>query len=319
MKYEPGMFNFVLLIIVLLFSLQAFAIDNTVEKRGMVLVPAGEFIMGSIKVDETKKSEGFGNVKSWYVDEHPQHKVTLAAYYIDQYEVTNKQYKEYVRKAEYSPPTHWVESGYILGMKMNMVTELDVEKLRKLVAKVFKLDIDAREMNKKQLLGAIKQRLAYMDTLPVTYVNWYDANAFCKFTGGRLPTEQEWEKAARGSAGNEFPWGNTWKAGMSNSGEEEWEDGVAPVGSYKSDISAFKVIDLAGNVSEWVDDWYQSYPGSDYKSGDFGKLYKVIRGAAWGREGHYAISLFQRGAYRFNLEPQSTHAGLGFRCAKGAS
>ena len=313
------MFKLFILIIVLLLSMQAVAKDNADEKKGMVLVPAGEFIMGSNKVDEKKKSTGFGNVKPWYVDEHPKHTVILAAYYIDQYEVTNKQYREYVKKAEYKPPTQWIESGYILGMKMNMVTELDVQRLRKLVTKVFKLDIDTREMNKQQLLDAIKARLAYMDTLPVTYVNWYDANAFCKFTGGRLPTEQEWEKAARGSAGNEFTWGNTWKAGMSNTGEEEWEDGVAPDGSYKTDISAFKVIDMAGNVSEWVDNWYQSYPGSDYQSEDFGKLYKVVRGAAWGREGHYAISLFQRGAYRFNLEPQSTHADLGFRCAKDAS
>ena len=91
---------------------------------------------------------------------------------------------------------------------------------------------------------------------------------------------------------------------------------MAPVGSYPSDKSPFEVYDLAGNVSEWVEDWYKPYPGSDYKSDDFGTKYKVIRGAAWGREGHYAIKLFQRGAYRFNLSPDSTLADLGFRCAK---
>ena len=90
MKYEPDMFKLFILIIVLLLSMQAVAKDNADEKKGMVLVPAGEFIMGSNKVDEKKKSTGFGNVKPWYVDEHPKHTVILAAYYIDQYEVTNK-------------------------------------------------------------------------------------------------------------------------------------------------------------------------------------------------------------------------------------
>lgn len=316
-----NLFRFMILVIAVLFHHPGLAIEeqHTVIEERMVLIPAGEFIMGSNKVETAKKLEGFGSAKPWYLDEHPEQKINLPAYYIDKYEVTNKRYREYVKRAKYSPPTHWIESGYILSMKINRVVELDVEKLRSLVTKVFKLDIDTREMSKKQLLKAIQDRLSYIDTLPVIYVNWYDANAFCKYTGGRLPTEREWEKAARGKKGNEFSWGNEWKAGMSNTGDEEWEDGTAPVGSYKSDASSFNVVDLAGNVSEWVDDWYQGYPGTDYKSKDFGKSYKVLRGAAWGREGHYAISLFQRGAYRFDLTPQSTHADLGFRCAKDAS
>jgi len=311
--------NLMLVIMALVFHQQSSAANAQSTSQKMVLIPSGEFIMGSNKVDTAKKSKGFGNAKPWYLDEHPQQKVNLSAYYIDKYEVTNKQYREFVRKAEYSPPTHWIESGYILSMKMNRVTELDVVKLRALVTKVFKLDIDSRKMKKEELLKEIQSRLDYIDTLPVIYVNWYDASAFCKFTGGRLPSEKEWEKAARGSKGNEFTWGNEWKAGMSNSGDEDWVDGVAPVGSYKKDTSKFDVIDLAGNVSEWVDDWYLRYTGSDYKSDNFGEQFKVLRGAAWGREGHYAISLFQRGAYRFNLPPQSTHADLGFRCAKNGS
>ena len=282
----------------------------------MVQIPAGGFIMGSDKVDDKKKSEGFGNVKPWYVDEHPQHKDSTVAYSIDKYEVTNGLYRDFVKSAEYSPPTHWIENGYILSMKFERVKELETDRLRKLVAKVFKIDIDTRKLNKAQLLAAIKKRLAILDSLPVVYVNWYDANAYCKHVGKRLPTEKEWEKAARGETGKEFTWGNKWQVSMSNTGDEEWDDGVAPVGSYKTDMSDYKVFDLAGNVSEWVDDWYHAYPGSDYQSKDFGKTFKVIRGAAWGREGHYAISLFQRGAYRFDLVPTSAHADLGFRCAK---
>lgn len=282
----------------------------------MVYVPAGEFVMGSDKIYDKRKLQGIENVKPWYADEYPQHKENIAGFYIDQFEVTNGQYRAFVKAAQYSPPTHWIENGYILGLKFRRVEELEVDRLRKLVSRVFKLDIDTRKMSKPTLLGAIKKRLAYLDALPVIHVNWYDANAYCKHKGMRLPSEKEWEKAARGDKGNEFPWGNRWKAGMSNTGDEEWDDGVAPVGSYKTDMSSYKVFDLAGNVSEWVDDWYQAYAGSDYQSQDFGKRFKVIRGAAWSQAGHYALSLFQRGAYRYNLQPQSTHADLGFRCAR---
>jgi formylglycine-generating enzyme required for sulfatase activity len=276
----------------------------------MVLIHSGKFVMGSDKVDKKQASIEFGNIKPWYMDEHPKHKEVLPGYYIDKYEVTNAQYREFVHKAEHAPPSNWIENGYILSMKMEKVDELNVDRLRKLVVKVFHLDVDTRKMSKQQLLDAIKKRFAYLNTLPVTYVSWYDADAFCKWAGKRLPTEKEWEKADRGTKGREFPWGDKWAAGMSNAGEESWDDGVAPVGSYTSDKSPFEVYDLAGNVSEWVEDWYLPYAKTDYKSDDFGEKFKVIRGAGWGREGHYAISLFQRGAYRFYLAPASMHADL---------
>jgi len=282
----------------------------------MVRVPAGKFIMGSNNSGEAQAGKEFGNAKPWYLDEHPQRKVTTPAYAIDQFEVTNAQYREFVQKAQHVPPTVWVDSGYILSLKMEKLAPLDADQLRRLATKVFHLDMDTTTLEKEQLLKAIKERLALMDKLPVTFVSWFDADGFCRWAGKRLPTEMEWEKAARGAQGNEFPWGAEWGAGKSNSGDESWDDGVAPVGSYPTDKSPFNVYDLAGNVSEWVADWYKPYPGSDYKSDDFGTQYKVIRGAAWGREGHYAIKLFQRGAYRFNLSPDSTLADLGFRCAK---
>ena len=285
----------------------------------MVRVPAGKFIMGSNNSGEAQAGKEFGNAKPWYLDEHPQRKVTTPAYAIDQYEVTNAQYREFVRKAQHAPPTVWVDNGYILSLKMEKLAPLEADQLRRLATKVFHLDIDTAGMEKEVLLQALKERLALMDKLPVTFVSWFDADGFCRWAGKRLPTEMEWEKAARGTQGNEFPWGAQWAAGRSNSGDEAWDDGVAPVGSYPTDKSPFGVYDLAGNVSEWVSDWYKPYPGSDYRSDDFGTKYKVIRGAAWGREGHYAIKLFQRGAYRFNLSPDSTLADLGFRCAKNLS
>ena len=91
------------------------------------------------------------------------------------------------------------------------------------------------------------------------------------------------------------------------------------MGSYPTDKSPYGVFDMAGNVSEWVADWYQPYPGTDYQSDAFGKKFKVLRGAAWGREGHYAMHQFQRGAYRFYLDPDSILEDVGFRCAKSGS
>jgi len=282
----------------------------------MVLIPAGGFIMGSNKVDKTQKAGEFGNAKPWYLDEHPEHKVKLDAYYIDKYEVTNGQYREFIAATKRRPPEYWIFNGYLLSMSRARLYEQDVEKIRHLVVKVFELDIDTRTMTKEQLLDEIETRFANMDYLPVVFTSWSDANAYCEWKGKRLPTEAEWEKAARGEKGNEFVWGNNWTIGMSNTGEELWDDGAAPVGSYEGDKSVYGVYDLSGNVSEWVNDWYQPYPDADYKSKDFGKHYKVIRGAAWGGEGHYALKLFQRGAYRFYLDPEAHLNDLGFRCAK---
>jgi formylglycine-generating enzyme required for sulfatase activity len=286
------------------------------HSAGMILIPAGPFLMGSDKLPNNDESTGVGTIKPWYLDEHPAHKVTLQAYSIDRYETTNGQYQKFVAASGHTPPIIWGENGYLLSLRMNALSQLDIDRLRRLAVKTFHLDMDTRAMDKKALLDAIDQRLRYLDNEPVTDVSWQDADAYCTWAGARLPSEAEWEKAARGEHGSEFPWGDTWAPGKSNTGEEMWDDGVAPVGSYPTDKSPYGVFDMAGNVSEWVADWYQPYPGATYQSDAFGKKFKVLRGAAWGREGHYAMHQFQRGAYRFYLDPGSILEDVGFRCAK---
>ncbi len=150
---------------------------------------------------------------------------------------------------------------------------------------------------------------------PVTDINWHAAERFCRWKGKRLPTEAEWEKAARGADGLEFPWGNTYDKLMLNAGDSGIGD-IAPVGSFKEGASPYGALDMAGNVWEWTADWYQAYPKSTYESDLFGEKQKVFRGGGWGGIGHYALPLFYRGAYRSSIPPEEAYADLGFRCAK---
>jgi len=280
----------------------------------MLLVPAGEFVMGSNKVDEAGMKERYGFVKTPYMDEHPEHRVKLDAFYIDKYEVTNVQYKRFVIAAKRPVPFEWTQNGY--NVYQDKLAIFDVEKLRQIALDYFKLDMDTRKMNKDQLLKAMFAKLKFMDNLPASDVTWYDAFSYCEAAGKRLPTEAEWEKAARGEKGQEFPWGDTWDPAVANTGDDvEWEEGIAPVGSYEKSKSPYGVYDLSGNVWEWVQDWYQAYEGSTYKSDEFGEKNKVLKGGGGGI-GHYSISLFFRGASRQYSDPNMASGDVGFRCAK---
>lgn len=286
------------------------------DKSDMVMIPAGAFQMGSDKSDTSQNGPEYGNAKPWYVDEHPQHAVSLPGYFIDRYEVTNAQYREFAARTKRNPPAYWLKNGYVLSMRQNDLSHIDDQHLRALASKIFKVDADTNSLDRSSLLKMMQERFTALDKAPVIEVNWVDARDYCKWAGKRLPTEPEWEKAARGAQANEFPWGNEWQAGISNAGDETWDEGVAPVGSYAQDKSAFGVMDMGGNVSEWVADWYLPYPGAQPVSTDFGRKFRVVRGGAWGREGHYSLHLFQRAAYRFYLPPDSTLDDVGFRCAK---
>jgi len=285
--------------------------------ESMALIPAGEFVLGSNEVDTKNLASEFGFKRPLYVNEHPQQRVRTGAYYIDRYEVTNRQYKDFTQQTGAREPVEWIQNGY--NVTDEKLRTAQVDNLRWIATDYFKLDLDVRTMPKPDLLDALLKEQAYRDKLPVTGVSWYDAYSYCRWAGKRLPSEYEWEKAARGQDGLRYPWGNDWDEAKTSTGEQgrgEYQ-GVMPVGSFADDRSPFGVFDMGGNVSEWVNDWYQAYPSSSYNSDRFGQLVKVIRGGGAGI-GHYALSYFFRSARRGFADPSSISTDVGFRCAADA-
>ncbi|MDH5228612.1 MAG: formylglycine-generating enzyme family protein [Gammaproteobacteria bacterium] len=302
----------------ILFFLALVNCELAANEIDMQLIPAGIFTMGSEETDNKNRAAEFGSEKPWYADEKPARKINLPAFYIDKYEVSNEQYREYILKNQKQPTKFWLEKGYHYSFDLERLQQAPMNILKKMASTLLQLDMDTRHMNQQQLVGAILSHYNYFSSLPVTFISWQEAADYCQAQGKRLPSEAEWEKTARGDSQQRFVWGEQWEPGLANIGEEEWPMGVAPVGSYKTDQSPHAVFDLAGNVSEWTNDWYQAYPGSDYVNKFYGQKHKVARGGGWSAEGHYALELYYRAAYRINLNPDRRYNDVGFRCAKDA-
>jgi len=230
----------------------------------MVLIPAGDFMMGCAPNDEECGA-----------DEKPYHKVFLDAYYIDKYPVTVAQYSECMAAGKCHEPN--------IGGNCNW-------------------NVSGRKHH------------------PINCINWDEATSYCTWAGKRLPTEAEWEKAARGTDGRIYPWGNKWDCHKSHNSVSPCKNSsTCDVGIYQEGKSPYGVMNMAGNVWNWVSDWYdKDYYASSSPDNPKGPSSGAIRVQSGGSFMGYKTKLM-RIASREGLPQKMRDVRNGFRCVHQAS
>ena len=269
--------------------------DPVIEAKDgseMLLIPAGKFFMGGKPEDLEGREQNSGYLN--YEGERPLHQVEISAFYMDKFEITNAQYHRFFEHIESTGDTtmNHPDQPKDRGHQQRYVDE--------------------------NVLG---------DDQPAVGLNWFDAYAYCRWAEKRLPTEAEWEYAARGGGNiyRKYPWGNEepnaegiWRAnyrpieGWSKDGQRY----SAPVGSYPDGVSPFGIMDLAGNADEWVHDWldfgyYRHTEGAKDPQGPAGSNNKVIKGGSYGGDKYHI-----RIATRLYGAPHVKNEYQGVRCAK---
>jgi len=270
---------------------------------GMVYVPEGPFLMGSLNPEQLHPL-----VAGPFGDERPVRTIYLDGFFIDQYEVTNRDFRRFVEETGYITDAEREGSGEVVG-EDGWHTQAGADW--------------------KHPMGP-RDSIVALDDHPVVQVSWNDAAAYCAWQGKRLPTEAEWEKAARGIDGREYPWGSRFDPTRLNycpscdTGVVELTPGpdgfvrTAVVGSCPGGASPYGAHDMAGNVWEWVADWYDPFyysyaPSTNPRGPERKRAFegsRSIRGGSWTSEPGKVRTSSR------SFDPPTWRAfGAGFRCA----
>lgn len=263
-------------------------IPQKVDLSNMVSVPAGEFVMGMDEITTI--------YPSLTKNASPRHQVYLDAFYIDKYEVTNAEYAEFLN---------------VLGQSRRACGGYDCAFTH------FAGTTDYPEIEEYPSAPTTFRVAAGYDRFPVRYVSWYGAQAYCAWRGKQLPTEAEWEKAARGTDGRRYPWGDAWDDRFLSIDISS----IREVGADSLDISPYGAIDMLGNAIEWVSDWYDPnyYVVSPYRNpqGPDAPFMEPAFSPRKVERSNRAIETTKPWglSFRSSWEASDAISGPGFRCA----
>lgn len=256
----------------------------------MVFVEGGLFLMGSSHDDIDlfatycpPEQDDPNCGPGYFEDELPKRSVRLPSFCIDQNEVTNSQFSQFVEATGYETTAE--QRGYSVVWDDK--------------ARSWKTDIPGADWRHPSGPGS---SISGKESHPVVQMSWYDANAYCEWAVKRLPTNEEWEKAARGTDGRNWPWGNSWESDYLNYYGLK-PPGTKPVGSFTAGMSPYGAMDMLGNALEWTATIVQGDPSNP--------LQVERRGGSWG-----SVAVYLHVPWRNYAAPDDTGPTVGFRCAK---